>query len=276
MYKLINEKNEEYLCDKKGTLGGNKKLKIYGKLDCPSAIKWIEKGHYIKNRVFFPDEETAIKAGYRPCAICMKKEYDEWKEKKDSKNLSDIDNEISKCNICNNMVEKFTNDTTVSIGKKRQIVILGEAPANNGWRKSGIAWYDINNKLVPSGVILDKLLKLIDYNLDDVYFLEAIKCFPKNRKYLKICSSNCRKYLNDQIKIINPKIILPLGDIATKALLDIKYSKFSDIVGNSYDYNGYEVIPIYHPSPISPRSYKGNEEIFNGIIKEKIKVLEKD
>ena len=79
IYKLINENGEEYLSSNPGLLGGNKRLKIYGKLDCKSANKWIKKGYYVKDRVFFPDEETAIKAGYRPCAVCMKKEYEERK-----------------------------------------------------------------------------------------------------------------------------------------------------------------------------------------------------
>lgn len=83
-YKLIDENNKTYLSDEKGALGGHKKLKIYGKLDCPSALKWIEKGHYVENRVFFKDEETAIAAGYRPCAKCMPKEYQRWKESKKS------------------------------------------------------------------------------------------------------------------------------------------------------------------------------------------------
>ena len=77
--------------------------------------------------------------------------------------LKSIDKEIHKCNICNDMVEKFPNAKTVSIGKDNKIVILGEAPANNGWRKSGVAWYDINHKLLPSGVVLQKLLKEIGY-----------------------------------------------------------------------------------------------------------------
>ena len=79
-YKLIDENGNTYLSSIPGTLGGNKKLKIYGKLDCPSANMWIKKGYYVDNRVFFIDEETAIKAGYRPCGRCMKEEYKEWKE----------------------------------------------------------------------------------------------------------------------------------------------------------------------------------------------------
>lgn len=81
-YKLIDSNGVEYLSDTPGTLGGNKKLKIYGRLDCPSANRWIKKGYYIQNRVFFKDEESAIKAGYRPCAVCMKKEYKRWKNLK--------------------------------------------------------------------------------------------------------------------------------------------------------------------------------------------------
>ena len=179
--------------------------------------------------------------------------------------LSDIDREIYQCHLCSNMIEKFPNSKTVSIGKRNDIVILGEAPANNGWRKSGIAWYDINHKLLPSGVVLQKLLGEINLKIEDTYFLEAIKCYPKDRKYLNKCSENCKKYLFKQLEIIKPKIVLSLGDAATKSILDIKYKRFSDIVGKEFDVNGYKVIPIYHPSPISPLSYKGNIEIFKNI-----------
>jgi len=78
-YKLLDEKGKPYISNIPGKFGGNKKLKIYGKLDCPSALRYIAKGQYVKNRVFFADEKTAIKAGYRPCSICMKEAYREWK-----------------------------------------------------------------------------------------------------------------------------------------------------------------------------------------------------
>ena len=177
--------------------------------------------------------------------------------------LKDIDKEIYSCNLCNEMVEKFPNSKTVSIGKNNDIVILGEAPANNGWRKSGRAWYDVNNKLLPSGTVMQKLLDILDISLEDTYFLEAIKCYPKDRKYLKKCSINCKIFLLKQLKIIKPKIVLSLGDAATKTILDIKYKNFSEVVGKEYKLDGITIIPIYHPSPISPNSYKGNIEIFN-------------
>lgn len=176
--------------------------------------------------------------------------------------LEIIDKEIYNCNLCDELVEKFPNSKTVSIGKNNEIVILGEAPANNGWRKSGKAWYDINNKLLPSGIVMQKLLDILDISLEDTYFLEAIKCYPKDRKNLKKCSINCRKYLMKQLNVIKPKVILSLGDFATKTILDIKYKKFSDVVGMEYDLDGMTIIPIYHPSPISPKAYTGNIDIF--------------
>lgn len=179
--------------------------------------------------------------------------------------LSLIDKEIYECNLCGDMVEKFPNSKTVSIGKRSDIVILGEAPANNGWRKSGIAWYDINHRLLPSGIVLQKLLHEINLKIEDTYFLEVVKCYPKDRKYLNKCSKNCKKYLFKQLELINPKVVLSLGDAATKSILDIKYKKFSDVVGKEFDVNGYKVIPIYHPSPISPLSYRGNIDIFKNI-----------
>lgn len=80
-YKLLGADGLFYNSTTPGRLGGHKKLKIYGRLDCPSALRFIAKGQYVQHRVFFKDEETAIAAGFRPCAKCMPKEYKLWKEK---------------------------------------------------------------------------------------------------------------------------------------------------------------------------------------------------
>jgi len=62
-----------------GTLGGHRATKIYGRLDCPSALRAVARGGYVKNRVFFADEATAIAAGYRPCGVCLPSRYEAWK-----------------------------------------------------------------------------------------------------------------------------------------------------------------------------------------------------
>ncbi|WP_248730421.1 Ada metal-binding domain-containing protein [Pseudomonas sp. MWU13-2517] len=68
-----------------GTLGGHRQGKRYGKLDCRAALLAIARGGYVKNRVFFLDEPSAIAAGYRPCAICMPAEYQQWKHHENPK-----------------------------------------------------------------------------------------------------------------------------------------------------------------------------------------------
>lgn len=85
MYKLIGKDKKEYLSEEKGLLGGHSGTKIYGRMDCPVALRCLkgsDRDIYIEHRVFFKDEETALTAGYRPCGICMKSHYLLWKQGK--------------------------------------------------------------------------------------------------------------------------------------------------------------------------------------------------
>jgi methylphosphotriester-DNA--protein-cysteine methyltransferase len=77
-YRLIDASGEAIDSDTPGLLGGNRRLRIYGRLDCPSARRALPRG-YARHRVFFADEATAIAAGYRPCAVCMRAEYRKWR-----------------------------------------------------------------------------------------------------------------------------------------------------------------------------------------------------
>lgn len=61
-----------------GELGGHRPGRIYGRLDCRSALAALPKG-YARHRVFFANETAAIAAGYRPCAKCMGEQYKKWK-----------------------------------------------------------------------------------------------------------------------------------------------------------------------------------------------------
>lgn len=179
--------------------------------------------------------------------------------------LNQIDEKVHTCKSCDKLVEKFPDDATVYLGKDNDIVLVGEAPANNGWRKSHKIWRDVDGKVLPSGAILQKLFDIIDRDIFDTTFLESVKCFPLERKNLKICSNNCKKIMLEQLKILNPKLVITLGEFPTRNLLDFKFDKFSDVVGNIYEIDGYRVLPIYHPSPISPMSYKGNIPIFENL-----------
>ncbi|MFD7875945.1 Ada metal-binding domain-containing protein [Streptomyces sp. NPDC059766] len=67
-----------------GRLGGHRRGRIYGRLDCPSALRHIARGNYARHRVFFADEATAVAAGYRPCAVCLPERHRAWRNGKPS------------------------------------------------------------------------------------------------------------------------------------------------------------------------------------------------
>lgn len=179
-----------------------------------------------------------------------------------NKLLRQVDKKVYSCKSCDKLVDKFPDDVTVFLGKDNGIVLVGEAPANNGWRKSHKLWIDLNGKVLPSGLVLQKLFDIIDRNIFETTFLESVKCYPLERKNLKTCSSNCKNIMLEQLKILNPKLIITLGEFPTRNLLDFKFNKFADVVGKIYEVNDYKILPIYHPSPISPKSYTGNIPIF--------------
>ena len=82
-YRLVDASGSTFESREKGTLGGYRRAayRIYGRLDCPSALRQIAKGHYVTYRVFFADEATAVAAGYRPCYYCLREKYEAWRAK---------------------------------------------------------------------------------------------------------------------------------------------------------------------------------------------------
>lgn len=77
-YRLLQPDGRFVESDVPGTLGGNATLRIYGRLDCESAVSALKRG-YAKHRVFFANEKAAIDAGYRPCGRCMHESHAIWK-----------------------------------------------------------------------------------------------------------------------------------------------------------------------------------------------------
>ncbi|BBH45860.1 metal-binding protein [Pseudomonas sp. KU43P] len=76
---LLGSDGKPLLSAQPGTLGGHRGGKRYGRLDCRVALQAIARGGYVKQRVFFLDEPSALAAGYRPCAVCMPDAYRLWK-----------------------------------------------------------------------------------------------------------------------------------------------------------------------------------------------------
>ena len=89
-YRLLGANGRARQSAIKGLFGGNTRMKIYGRLDCPSALRAIKRGPtYARYRVFFADEAGAIAAGFRPCGVCIRAAaYGKWKAAKQKNNLS--------------------------------------------------------------------------------------------------------------------------------------------------------------------------------------------
>jgi AraC family transcriptional regulator, regulatory protein of adaptative response / DNA-3-methyladenine glycosylase II len=79
-YTLIGADGKPYASARPGTLGGHRRGRGYGRLDCPAALGAIARGGYVRHRVFFADEPTAVAAGYRPCGRCLPERYRAWRD----------------------------------------------------------------------------------------------------------------------------------------------------------------------------------------------------
>ncbi len=78
-WKLIGPDGLSYQSSSPGRLGGHRSTRIYGRLDCPSALRAVARGGYVAHRVFFANVSDANAAGYRPCAVCLPDAYARWK-----------------------------------------------------------------------------------------------------------------------------------------------------------------------------------------------------
>ena len=79
VWKLIGPDGLPFESSVPGRVGGHRRTRIYGRLDCPAALRAIGRGGYAADRVFFASVQDAISAGYRPCAVCLPDAYARWK-----------------------------------------------------------------------------------------------------------------------------------------------------------------------------------------------------
>ena len=79
-YMLVGPDGSRITSTTKGTIGGYRKERRYGRLDCKLARRALANGAlYAQQRVFFADEATAVAAGYHPCSVCMPEQYKAWR-----------------------------------------------------------------------------------------------------------------------------------------------------------------------------------------------------
>ncbi|NEP86796.1 MAG: uracil-DNA glycosylase [Okeania sp. SIO2C2] len=148
------------------------------------------------------------------------------------------------CNQCCRC-ELGENRTNAVIGRgnpQAEIMIIGEAPGQNE-DEQGLPFVG------RSGQLLDKILESVELSSDrHVYISNAIRCRPpENRTPTTQEIEACKPYLLEQIRLVDPKIILLTGATAVKALTGEKRG-ITKIRGQWLEWEGRLCMPIFHPA----------------------------
>lgn len=134
------------------------------------------------------------------------------------------------------------------------IMFVGEAPG-----------YHENRTGVPfvgdAGKTFDRFLDMFGFERDKVYITNVIKCRPPNNvtpSFKQI--ETCRKYLIGEINVVKPRIIVPLGGTALRAILDNWSINISQIRGVPIPTKKFVILPMFHPSYVM-RNIKDNHTV---------------
>jgi len=153
--------------------------------------------------------------------------------------LTELNEEIAHCNLC----EIARNRTRVVPGEGAEdadILFIGEAP---GWHEDQQGRPFVGQ----AGKYLDELLALVNLNRNQVFIANVIKCRPpSNRDPLPTEIDNCRKWLDCQIEIIRPRIIVTLGRYSMARFFPGK--SISKIHGTVQKWNDITCYAMYHPA----------------------------
>jgi len=155
--------------------------------------------------------------------------------------LNTFKNNICNCEKCD-LHKSRTNFVFGEGDKNASLLLIGEAPG---------AQEDLEGRpfVGRSGKLLDKILKAIDRDrFNDTYICNILKCRPPENRNPSLSEiDKCKPYLNHQIKLINPKLIVTLGLVAASTLLG-KASSLKDMRNNIFYYMNYPVLVTYHPA----------------------------
>ncbi|MGM5483501.1 MAG: uracil-DNA glycosylase [Nanobdellota archaeon] len=174
----------------------------------------------------------------------------------DIKDLDELKSIYSECYKCQTL-SSSRNNVVFGYGSKKncKILIIGEAP---GKKEDELQKPFVGR----SGKLLDKLLEEIGLSREkDIYITNTVLCRPpNNRDPKKEELENCRKRLDSHIRLLNPEIIVTLGNFATKYILKTKegITKLrGNVIKKQFNDKDVKVIPIPHPAVIL---YNGSSE----------------
>lgn len=124
-----------------------------------------------------------------------------------------------------------------------EIMFIGEGPGEQE-DLQGIPFVG------PAGKLLDDMLQMIDLDRTKVYIANMVKCRPPhNRDPLNIEQDACRDWLQRQIALVNPKIIVCLGRIAAMAMIKDDF-RITREHGLWFERDGRRIMATYHPSAL--------------------------
>ncbi len=145
------------------------------------------------------------------------------------------------CVKCHELAKTRTQ-VVFGVGHPRaELLLIGEAP---GADEDALGKPFVGR----AGQLLTKILQAMGYEREEVYIANVLKCRPPdNRQPASQEIENCLPYLVAQIEIMQPKVIVALGAVAVRALLDIKLG-ITKLRGHWYEYKGIPLMPTYHPA----------------------------
>lgn len=153
--------------------------------------------------------------------------------------LTDLYKEIAACRLCE-IAKNRTRAVPGEGAENADIMFIGEAP---GWNEDQQGRPFVG----AAGQFLDELLSSIGFDRKSVYITNVIKTRPPdNRDPLPIEIANCRHFLEQQITIISPKIIVTLGRYSMAMFFPGK--SISKIHGTHQMLNGVVFFAMYHPA----------------------------
>ena len=127
--------------------------------------------------------------------------------------------------------------------EQAEVMLIGEGPGEQE-DLQGVPFVG------PAGKLLDDMLEMIDLDRQKVYIANIVKCRPpRNRDPLNVEQEACRPWLDRQIALVNPKIIVCLGRIAAMALIRENF-RITREHGQWFDRDGRRIMATYHPSAL--------------------------
>ena len=180
----------------------------------------------------------------------------------DWENLEKTCKNCTRCGLC-----ETRHNVVFGVGNRQaDVMFVGEGPGEQE---------DLQGEpfVGAAGHLLDDMMSIIDLDRKNCYIANIVKCRPpRNRDPLETEQDACIDYLRNQVALIRPKIIVCLGRVAAKRLIDPEY-RITRQHGTWVEKGGIWMTAIYHPSALL-RDVSKRPETFEDLLSLRAKIQE--